>query len=48
MHIFPALKEIEKIKEDFLLLKSMYEKILREKYNMEGYLSQNRSDSEEE
>ena len=27
MHICPAFKEIEKNKEDFLLLKSMYEKI---------------------
>ena len=48
MHICPALKEAEKMKEDFLLLKSMYEKILREKSNMEGYYSQNKSDSEKE
>ena len=31
MNICPALKEIEKIKEDFLLHKFMYEKILQEK-----------------
>ena len=48
MHICPALKDIEKIKQDFLLLKSMYEKILQEKSDMESYHSQNTSDSEEE
>ena len=47
-HMSPAFKEIEKIKEYFLLLKSMYEKILQEKSDMESYHSQNASDSEEE
>ena len=48
MNICPALKEIEKIKEDFLLHKFMYEKILQEKSDMESYHSKNTSDSEEE